>query len=128
MNARYAMMVRYGIAAFAMVFGLVTIVSGGQVILGGEQARIAAGNYLPLIAWFNFLAGFAYVGTAIGLATRQAWAGRLALAILVATALAFLAFGLLVMTGTPYETRTVGAMSLRAVVWAGIAWFALRRW
>lgn len=126
MNARYALMVRYGISAFAMVFGLVTIISGGQVIFGSELARSAAGNYLPFIVWFNFLAGFAYVGAAVGLATRQAWAGRLALAIVVATAIAFLAFGILVLTGASYEPRTAGAMTLRTVVWAGIAWFALR--
>ncbi|MHB1358409.1 MAG: hypothetical protein ACYCWC_02360 [Rhodocyclaceae bacterium] len=127
MSERKVLLFRYGIAAIALVFGLITIISGGQVIFGGDQARTAAGNYMPAIVWFNFISGFAYVGAAVGLATRQAWAGRLALVIAVATALTFLVFGLLVMTGTPYEGRTVGAMTMRTLLWAGIAWFALRR-
>ena len=127
MSERKVQLLRYGIAAIALVFGLVTIISGGQVIFGSDQSRAAAGDYLPAIVWFNFIAGFAYVGTAAGLASGQAWAGRLALVIAVATALAFLVFGLLVMTGAPFEGRTVGAMTIRTLLWAGIAWFALRR-
>ncbi len=82
---------------------------------------------MPFVVWFNFLAGFAYVAVAVGLATRQTWAARLALMIAIATAGVFLAFGLFVLAGTPFESRTVGAMTLRTAVWAGIAWFACRR-
>lgn len=127
MNVRHALFFRYGIAVIALVFGLLTIKSGGEVIFGSDQARSAAGNYMPFVVWFNFIAGFAYIGAAIGLVMRQAWAGRLAVVIAVATALAFLVFGLFVMTGALYESRTVGAMTLRTLLWTGIAWFALRR-
>ncbi len=116
-----------GIAAVALVFGLTTIFSGGQVLFGGEAARQAAGNYMPFVVWFNFLAGFAYVAAAAGLARRRPWAARLALVIAVATALAFFVFGLFVLAGAPFEMRTVGAMTLRTVLWAGIAWIAKRR-
>ena len=123
-RARFAL---YAIATVALVFGLATLVSGGQVLFGDEAARQAAGNYLPVVVWFNFLAGFAYVVAAAGLATRQAWAARLALVIAVATALVFFYFGLFVLTGAPFEMRTVGAMTLRTTLWAGIAWFAWHR-
>lgn len=126
MNERHSRLALYAIAAVALVFGLMTIASGGKVLFGDEAARQAAGNYLPFIVWFNFLAGFAYVAAAAGLALGRAWAARLALFIAAATALAFLAFGLLAATGTPYETRTVGAMTLRTTLWACIAWFAWR--
>ena len=116
--------IRYAVAAVALVFGLLTIVSGGQVLFGAEAARQAAGNYLPFVVWFNFLAGFAYVAAAAGLATGQPWAARLALAIAAATALAFSVFGLFVLGGAPFEARTAGAMTLRTALWAGIAWFA----
>lgn len=124
MNERHSRLALYAIAAVALIFGLMTIVSGGKVLFGDDAARQAAGNYLPFIVWFNFLAGFAYVAAAAGLALGWAWAARLALLIAAATALAFLAFGLLAVTGTPYETRTVGAMTLRTTLWACIAWFA----
>lgn len=127
MNNSLARLSVYAVAGVALAFGLTTIVSGGQVLFGSDAARAAAGNYLPFVVWFNFLAGFAYVAAALGLATGQAWAARLALVIAVATALAFLVFGLFVLIGTPFEPRTVGAMTLRTALWAGIAWFARRR-
>ncbi len=124
MNAKVSRFALSGIAIFALAFGLLTLYSGGQVIFGGAAARKAAGNYLPLVVWFNFIAGFAYVAAAIGLLTAQRWAPRLALIIAAATALVFLAFGALILTGSPFEMRTVGAMTLRTAVWAGIAWLA----
>ena len=127
MNQKLSRFVLLTVAAVALIFGLMTIASGGKVLFGSDAARAAAGNYLPFVVWFNFIAGFAYVAAAAGLATGQAWAARLALFIALATALAFLIFGLLAMTGTSYEPRTVGAMTLRTALWAGIAWFACRR-
>lgn len=127
MNDRLSRFAPHAVAAIALAFGLTTIVSGGNVLFGDEAARQAAGNYLPFVVWFNFLAGFAYVAAAVGLATGQAWAARLALIIAAATALAFLVFGVFVLAGTPFESRTVGAMTLRTTLWTGIAWFAWRR-
>lgn len=126
MNDKTTRIAFIAIGAIAMAFGLATIVSGGRVLFGGDAARAAAGDYLPFVVWFNFFAGFAYVAAGAGLATGQAWAARLALLIAAATAAAFLAFGLLALTGTPFEMRTVGAMTLRTALWAGIAWFAGR--
>lgn len=114
------------IAAVALAFGLATVFSGGRVLFGGEAARAAAGSYVPFIVWFNFLAGFAYIAAAAGLALGKAWAAWLALTIAAATALAFLIFGLLVLAGQPFEPRTVAAMALRTALWTGIAWFACR--
>ena len=116
-----------GVALFALLFGLLTIYSGGQVIFGDAAAREAAGNYITFVVWFNFIAGFAYVAASIGLLTAQRWSPRLALIIAVATVLVFLAFGLLALTGSPFEMRTVGAMALRTAVWTGIAWMARRK-
>ena len=124
MNAKVLRFALSGIAIFALAFGLLTIYSGGQVIFGGAAAREAAGNYLHFVVWFNFIAGFAYVAASIGLLMAQRWAPRLALIIAAATALVFLAFGILVLAGSPFEMRTVGAMALRTVVWVGIAWLA----
>ena len=124
MNAKVLRFALTGIAIFALAFGLLTMYSGGQVIFGGAAAREAAGNNLPFVVWFNFIAGFAYVAASIGLLMAQRWAPRLALIIAAATALVFLAFGILVLTGSPFEMRTVGAMALRTVVWVGIAWLA----
>ena len=109
------------IAAVAIGFGLLTIKQGGTVLFGSDASRAAAGNYVPAVLWFNFLAGFAYVIAGIGLWLRQRWAVWLAIAIAVATALTSTAFGVYIFFGAAYEQRTVMAMGLRTLVWAVIA-------
>ena len=123
----------FGIWAISLVavgFGLLTIKEGGTILFGGDAARASAGNYVPFVLWFNFLAGFAYVVAGAGLWLRQRWAVWLAIAIAAATVISFAAFGEYVDSGAAYEQRTVIAMSLRTLVWAtiaAIAWRALMR-
>jgi uncharacterized membrane protein (DUF2068 family) len=117
----------WAISLIAVGFGLLTIKEGGTILFGDAAARAAAGNYVPFVLWFNFLAGFAYVIAGIGLWRQQRWAAWLAAAIAVATALTFAAFGAHVATGGAYEQRTVIAMSLRTLVWTAIAVLAYRR-
>jgi hypothetical protein len=113
-------------AVVAIVFGALTVFAGGRVLFGGEAARIAAGNFVPFVVWFNFLAGFAYVAAGVGLWLRWRWSAWLAIAIAAATALVFAAFGVHVAAGGAFEARTVAAMTLRTVAWAGIAALAWR--
>jgi len=110
-----------------MLFGVLTVFSGGRVLFGPEEARVAAGNYVPFVLWFNFLAGFAYVAAGAGLWLWRRWAAWLALGIAAATALVFAAFGVHVAMGGAFELRTVAAMALRTLLWAGIAVAAQRR-
>ena len=117
----------WAISLVAVGFGLLTIKEGGTVLFGDEAARSAAGNYVPFVLWFNFVAGFAYVIAGAGLWMQQRWAAWLAVAIAVATAFTFVAFGAHVYSGGAYEQRTVIAMSLRTLVWVAIAAIAWRR-
>lgn len=107
----------------ALIFGALTVVSGGRALLN----RAGMGDVVGFVLWFNFGAGFAYVLAGLGLLRGAEWAGRLALAIAAATILVFAAFGGHVMSGGAYEMRTVAAMTLRSAVWVGIAALALRR-
>lgn len=109
------------VSLVAVGFGLLTIKEGGTVLFGGEAARVAAGNYVPFVLWFNFLAGFAYVIAGAGLWALKRWAFWLALAIVIGTLAVFTAFGVHVLEGGAYEKRTVVAMTLRTAVWAVIA-------
>lgn len=110
----------------ALLFGLLTIFAGGRALFGGAEARAAMGDAVPFVLWFNFLAGFAYVAAGAGLVLRRRFAVRLAIAILVATILVMIAFGIHVALGGAYEMRTVWAMSLRVLVWGIIAGVAIR--
>jgi hypothetical protein len=113
-------------AAVAAAFGVVTIVVGGHTLFGGPDARAAAGDIVMFVLWFNFLAGFAYVAAGAGLFWWRRWAAQLSAAIAAATVAVFAAFGLHVLAGGAFEARTVGAMTLRSLVWIAIAVAACR--
>lgn len=113
-------------AAFATLFGIATIIAGGRVVFGSAAARAAEGDYVPFVLWFNFLAGFAYVGAGIALALAKPWGARLALALAVGTALVYAAFGAHVVLGGAFTRHTAVAMALRTVTWGVIATLACR--
>jgi hypothetical protein len=114
------------ISLIAIGFGLLTIKSGGTILFGNDAARAAAGNYVPFVLWFNFLAGFAYVIAGAGLWMQARWAAWLAVTIAAATAFTFVLFGAHVYSGRAFEQRTVMAMSLRTLLWTFIAVAAWR--
>ena len=105
----------------AVGFGVLTIKSGGAVLFIDGEARLAAGDYVDFVLWFNFCAGFAYIMAGVGLWLRKNWATGLAITIAAATLLVFAAFGVHVLMGGHYEVRTVVAMVLRSTVWLTIA-------
>jgi hypothetical protein len=120
----------WAISLVAVAFGLLTLKEGGTVLFGDEVARAAAGNYVPFVLWFNFLAGFAYVVAGAGLWLQQRWAVWLSAAIATATALTFAGFGVHIYSGGVFELRTVIAMTMRTLVWVtitAIAWHGLRQ-
>lgn len=124
-HIQHAIWVRL-ISVIAIGFGLLTIREGGAVLFYDGAARAAAGNYVPFVLWFNFLAGFAYAIAGVGLWMRRRWTVGLASAIAATTALTFAAFGAHVYFGGAWEQRTLIAMSLRTLVWVGIAVVAWR--
>ena len=109
------------LAAIAIVFGALTVVSGGRALFGGAEAAAAVGNAVPFVLWFNFLAGFAYVLTGVALWRHAGWARWASVALAALTALVAAAFAFLVMNGAAYEVRTVGALALRLVFWVVVA-------
>lgn len=113
-------------AGIAVVFGLLTILSGGRVLFGGPTAEAAAGDAVHFVLWFNFLSGFVYVLAGIGILMRRRWAVMLSIALAAAIAVVFVLFGLHVYQGGAFETRTVGAMTLRLLIWVAISAVAIR--
>ena len=109
-------------AIVAVIFGLLTIFSGGRALFGGADM----GAVVPVVLWFNFLAGFAYVVAGLGLWYRTSWAASLSIFIALATAAVFATFLWKVWSGIPYEARTMGAMGLRLATWVAISIVAVR--
>ena len=114
------------VAIVAVLFGALTVFSGGLALFGGADVQTRFGDAVPFVLWFNFFAGFAYIAAGIGLFQPHRWGLRLAVAILTTTILVFVAFGLYAARGGTYEMRTVGAMFLRSGVWTAIVTVAIR--
>jgi len=64
----------------------------------------------------------------VGLFLWRRWAVTLSLGIAVATLVVFAAFGLNILFDGGYEPRTVGALTLRSLVWLAIGLFSWRAW
>ncbi len=109
----------------AVVFGVLTIISGGSVLFD-QAAREAAGNYVTFVVWFNFLAGFAYIAAGIGLWFLRQLSVWLTFLVVATTLIIFAIFGVHILSGGAYEMRTVAALGLRSVVWLVISVIAYR--
>jgi hypothetical protein len=108
-------------AIAAVIFGALTVFSGGRALFGGAEAAAEVGNAVDFVLWFNFLAGFAYMLAGVGLFLQHRPAVWISGAIFVSTALVGFGFGYHVLQGGAYEMRTVGALILRTGVWAAIS-------
>ena len=115
------------VSVIAVLFGLVTLKAGGQVLFGGPSYQKSVGHYVPFVVWFNFLAGFIYVLTGVGIWMMKRWAVWLSLFIAIATLVTFGIFGIHILKGGLYEMRTVAAMTLRSVLWISIFIFLYRK-
>ena len=109
------------IAVIAILFGLLTLKSGGAVLFIDGADRIAAGNYIPFVLWSNFILGFFYIIAGVGIWLQKSWATWLAIIITVATLIVFVSFGIHINGGALYEQRTFKAMILRSSVWVVIS-------
>lgn len=112
---------RYLLAAVALIFGAATIKAGGDVLFFNKQARTAAGNYVPFVLWANFIGGFLYVTAGVLMLLNSTKALRLSVAIAAMTIAVFAAFGIHILLGGAYEMRTLAAMGFRSVVWVTIS-------
>ncbi|MCK4705371.1 MAG: hypothetical protein KAT90_07825 [Gammaproteobacteria bacterium] len=115
------------LSLIAILFGLLTIKSGGSVLFIDGDARLAAGNYVPFVLWFNFSAGFVYIVAGAALWLQRTWVAWLSLVLAGSTLVIFIVFGLYILNGGEYEMRTVIAMSLRSGIWIMISAFTWLR-
>jgi hypothetical protein len=109
-------------SAVAIMFGVLTVLSDRRIILGPPAAAVEA---VPIVQWFNFGAGFAYV-LAGGLLAGKPWAIWLATIIPLSTIAIFGAFGAPILLGEPHGARTIVGMMLRMVIWQAITFIAWR--
>lgn len=114
------------LAIVAIVFGILTVFSGGRALFGNVEARADLGDVVPFVLWFNFMAGFVYVLAGAALLTAKRWAAPVALFLAVTTVLVFMAFAAHAIAGGAFEARTVGALLIRSLFWIVVALVGLR--
>jgi len=113
-------------AVAAILFGGMTVLTGGRALFGSLESRADFGNTVPFVLWFNFLAGFVYIVAGVGLLLRRRWAVHISLFVAVSTILVFVAFGVHVIGGGAYERRTIGALMIRSLFWIAVTIFSVR--
>jgi len=115
-------------AALTIVFGALSLVSGGMVLFGPERVRAAMGVVLLPLLWFNFLMGAAYIVGGVGIWRAASWAGLAAWLIAGANSVACAGVYAYWLVGNPVEPRTLGAVAARAGVWLAVAvWLGRQR-
>ena len=114
------------IAVAAIVFGGLTVFTGGRALFGGLESRADFGNTVPFVLWFNFLAGFVYIVAGAGLLLCRRWAVYTSLFIAVSTILVCVAFGVHVIGGGAFERRTIGALTIRSLFWVAVTILSIR--
>lgn len=113
------------LAVIAALFGIATIVSGGNSLFDLHGTENSTAKVVPFVLYFNFVAGFAYIFTGVGLILKRRWAPLSAAAIAIATVMVFLGLGGWILAGNAYAMRTVVAMSLRTAFWLSLAMISL---
>jgi hypothetical protein len=113
-------------AAAAIVFGIMTVLTGGRALFGSLESRADFGNAVPFVLWFNFLAGFVYIVAGVGLLLCRRWAVYTSLFVAVSTILVFVAFGVHVIGGGAFERRTIGALTIRSLFWVAVTILSIR--
>jgi len=113
-------------AIAAIVFGVVTVLTGSRALFGSLESRADFGNAVPFVLRFNFLAGFVYIVAGAGLLLCRRWAVYTSLFIAVSTILVFVAFGVHVIGGGAFERRTIGALTIRSLFWVAVTILSIR--
>lgn len=110
-----------GIAAFLILFGLLTVFMGGSVIFDLFGIRAIEGNYVLFVVWANWICGFLYLFAAYGLLKQKRWTSKLLFAAFLLLAITFAAFIMHIQSGGIYERKTIFAMTFRTMITLAIA-------
>ena len=114
-------------AALAVVFGIMTVISGSIVLFINGPGQKSAGNYVAFVVWFNLISGIGYIISGFGLWRLKKWAvffsGAIAFGILVT----LFAFANHVIQDGLFEVRTLYALIFRLLVWGTISAVSYRK-
>lgn len=101
---------------FAVLFGVATIFSGAQNLFNENVIR-TQGNIIPVVLWFNFIAGFVYLIIAFGTIFGKRIILRITSALSALNIVVLFYLLIHISNNQAYEIKTLIAMSFRTVFW-----------
>ena len=104
-------------ASVAVVFSLLTIVEGTQVLLGITQPEYVV--HTPLLI-YNVLMGFVGLFAGVVLWINYGWSLRLTTMVVAAHLIVLLIVGVIYLSDGAVASHSVNAMVIRSVIWAAI--------
>jgi len=108
-------------ASIAVVFSLLTIAEGAQVLLGITQPEYAV--FTPLLL-YNVTMGLVGVFVGVALWINYGWSLSLTTMVVTAHLIVLLFVGVIYITGGDIALHSVNAMIIRVVIWAAITLIA----
>lgn len=108
------------IAVLFLIFGIMTVVSGGRSLFT-EEGIATRGNIVPLVLWFNFIAGFFYLLAGLSTFNIKACVKKLSVVLASLSSIVLIYLIIHIYKGGLYETKTVLAMNFRTFFWIGFA-------
>lgn len=110
-------------ASVAVVFSLLTIVEGTQVLLGITQPEYVV--LTPLLV-YNVLMGFVGLYAGVLIWRNHGWSLRLSKMVTVAHIIVLLIVGVIYLTGGAVASHSINAMIIRSVIWSAITLVVLK--
>lgn len=110
------------IGSVIFIFGLMTILAGGRSLFT-ESGIATRGNIVPLVLWFNFIAGFFYLLTSISVFKMKICVKKLSVTLAVSNTLVLAYLLNHIFQGQLYEYKTLIAMIFRTLFWISFAFY-----
>lgn len=117
---------RIWVGVGAILFGLLTLKEGAQAIFVHQLRNSPEMTYVPFVVWFNFLSGFALIVTGVSFLLNQSFTRKIAVSTAAASWVCFFTLIAFIAMGGAHSERTPIAMTLRTLIWTGLAWGAYR--
>lgn len=108
------------LSLFIILFSFATVFSGGKALFS-EAGRTAAGEIVPYVLWYNFIAGFFYFVAGVAILKQHSCAKKVSSVLALTSSVVLIFLGVHILSGKAYETRTLVAMMFRSVFWVVVA-------
>lgn len=108
--------INFWLALVFIIFGVITVISGGRSLftVAGFNSR---GQIVPVVLWYNFVAGFFYIIVGISTFKLKSCAKKVSAILAISSIIVLIYLINYIFQGGIYENKTLFAMSFRTIFW-----------